>query len=32
MVYNKTNNAIPLESEKSIFEFLQLPYLTPEKR
>ena len=31
-LHDKTNNTIPLESEKSIFEFLQLPYLTPEKR
>jgi len=31
-LYDKNNTSISLESEKAIFEFLQLPYLSPEKR
>ena len=31
-LYDKNNTFIPLNSEKEIFEFLQLTYITPEKR
>ena len=31
-LFDKKNTIIPLESEKAIFEFLHIPYLSPEKR
>ena len=31
-LYDKDNNFISLNTEKDIFEFLHLPYLSPEKR
>lgn len=31
-LFDKKNTFIPLESESAIFEFLHIPYLSPEKR
>tara|TARA_B110000967_G_C18819749_1_gene528041 strand:+ start:492 stop:1409 length:918 start_codon:yes stop_codon:yes gene_type:complete len=31
-LYDKNNNSISLDSEKSIFKFLNIPYVIPEKR
>ncbi len=31
-LFDKKNTLIPLESESAIFEFLHIPYLSPEKR
>ena len=31
-LHDKKNNPIQLLSEEAIFDFLQLPYLSPEKR
>ena len=31
-LFDKDGNIIKLDNEKTIFEFLQLPYLPPEKR
>ena len=31
-LYDKNNNSILLDTEKDIFEFLHLPYLSPDKR
>jgi len=31
-LFDKKNTLIPLETEQAIFEFLHIPYLSPEKR